>query len=346
MTTNSREVVENNQISISNNNNITIGKIIEKYNTIIIFIILIVVSSFLSESFFTRQNIYNILRQQAATLCLSMGMLMVLLLGEIDLAAGATAGLSGMIFVLAMSEWGFNGMTGLVLALLLTLGIGVAVGLLEGLMVSRLKLAAFIVTLAFQTINRGITYILSNGQPIRLEGANTGSDFWIRFGSTSVPVIGLPWVVVIVAIFAIVFSLIMKYTEFGRLIIATGSNKEAVRLSGININKYRISGFILCSVMSAVGGLFLTARASIAVANAGVGYELDAIAGCIIGGTSLFGGKGTIVMAIIGTLILGLISNIMNLMSIASYPQQVIKGVIILLAVIMQMATDKRIIGD
>jgi len=316
--------------------------ILVKYNTIFIFAVLVILSSALSTSFFTLQNIFNVLRLQAPHLCISMGLLFVMLIGGIDLAAGATAGLTGMIMVMSLTKWGFFGYGGLAGAILVALAVAVVIGLLIGILISYVNLVPFIVTLAFSSICRGLTYILSGGQPVRLESANPGSAFWIDMGAGSVPGLGIPWAVLITFIFIIAFHLIKRYTGFGRMLLATGSNEEAVRLSGVNVNKYKISGYVISAFMAATAGMLIAARASIAAANAGTNYELDAIAGCVIGGVAMKGGKGDVFLVVIGSLTLGLIGNIMNLLSLAAYPQQVIKGCIILAAIILQIATDTR----
>jgi ribose transport system permease protein len=329
----------------SSGEKIPVSHFLIKYNTIIIFVALIIVSSFLSDSFFTKQNVFNVLRQQSPYLCVSLGMLIVLLTGGIDLSAGSVAGVAGMILAMALSRWGFTSMPGLLVAMIMVLAIGCLNGFIMGALISYLKLAPFIISLAFMTIGRGIAYMLTYGQPVRLDKTLTSNKFWVDFGSKYEPLIGIPWPVLLVIALIIIFHLLMKYTRFGRLIIAIGSNEEAVRLSGINVNKYKIPAYMICSTMAALAGTLVTARAALGTAITGDGYELDAIAGCVIGGASLSGGKGSVIMTVIGMLTLGLIGNIMNLMSIAAYPQRVIKGIIIVVAVIMQTITNKEKAG-
>lgn len=318
-----------------------VWRFLVKNNTIVIFVILVIISSFLSDAFFTSKNIYNVLRQQAPILCVGIGMLIVLLSGGIDLSAGSIAAVAGVIMSMALTKWGFTGIPGLLLAFVMSLCIGVLTGLIIGMLISYFKLAPFIITLAFQTVGRGMAYLLTSGQPIRLGKEAVSNKFMIDFGSMGDPVLGIPWPVLLILLLTILFILIMKYTAFGRKVIAIGSNEEAVRLSGIKVNKYKISTYVICSTMAALGGILILARAAVATANAAEGYELDAIAGCVIGGASLAGGKGSVIFTVIGVLTLGLIGNIMNLMSVATYSQRVIKGLIIVAAVLLQTATSK-----
>ena len=337
----STEIVQNSQPALMKKK-LTTGKIILKYNTILIFIILLIISSLLSDNFLTIQNIFNVLRQQAPVICIALGMLLVLLTGGIDLSAGSMAALGGMLLALMLSSWGFVSMGAGFGAIILVIVIGVVIGMAMGFMVAKLKMPPFIVTLAFMTIGRGLSYMLTSGQPVRLDTAMPSSNFIISFGSTGVPTIILPWAVLLYIVLIVIFALIMRYTAFGRLVIATGSNEEAVRLSGINVDRYKIAVYMISCAMAMIGGMLITARAAIGTPSAAEGLEMDAIAGCVIGGASLSGGRGKVSMTIIGVLILAMIGNIMNLMSIASYPQQVIKGFIILGAVFLQNVTKKR----
>lgn len=313
-----------------------------RYNTIFIFIILFVVSSFISSSFLSTQNIFNVLRQQAPNLVMGIGLLFVMLTAGIDLSAGSIAGLCGMIMAFAINEMGLKSIMGLAGAYVLSIGTGCLFGLVMGLLVSKGKMAAFIVTLAFSSIGRGLAYMISGGQPIRIDKDSAAGQGIINFGKDSLFVQGgLPLHVVLIIALVILFLFILKYTAFGRIIISIGSNEDAVRLAGIKVDRYKTGAYMICSSMAALGGILIASRAAIGTSTAGDGLELDAIAGCVIGGTSLEGGKGNIILVIFGVLILGLIGNIMNLMSIPDYPQKVIKGLIIVGAVALQMATSR-----
>lgn len=319
-----------------------VGYVLLKYNTVFIFILLLIVSSVLSSNFLTMQNVLNVLRQQASVVCISLSMLLVLLTGGIDLSSGSMAAVGGLLAALMLSQWGFVGAGTEYLVILIVIIAGCAVGAVIGFLVAKMKMPAFIVTLAFMTIGRGIAYMLTEGQPIRLDGKMASSEFFINLGKGQDPLLNIPWTVLIYIVLIVVFALVMKYTAFGRLVIATGSNEEAVRLSGINVDRYKIAVYMISSAMAMFAGILIMSRAAIGTPSAGDGAEMDAIAACVIGGASLSGGKGKVGMTIVGVLTLALIGNIMNLMSIASYPQQVIKGFIIIGAVLLQNINKKK----
>ncbi len=313
-----------------------------KYNALVILVVLIVASSIMSDVFFTWMNIFNLLRQLTPLMIVSLGMLLVILTGGIDLSVGSIAGVSAMIMSVSIESWQWNSLGGLLMGLLVTLAIGFAIGSINGLLVSVLNMAPFVATLAVMTMGRGLAYLITNGQPVRLPVEVTATKVLNEFGSGNIPVLGFPWPILLAIIMGVIFILITRYTIFGRLVIATGSNETAVRLAGISVQKYKYLAYAFCGMLCALAGVASMSRAAIGVPIAGTGYELDAIAACVIGGASLSGGKGTALNTIIGVIILGLITNIMNLLSIASYPQQIIKGAIIIFAVLLQGIGDKR----
>lgn len=328
--------------SSTNKSRMTIGQFFLKHNTLIIFFILLIISSIASPSFLTKQNIFNVLRQQAPIVVMALGILLVLLTGGIDLSAGSIAAVGGMLIAMLVNKIGFN-VGSLLLSVLIMLALGLLIGLVMGLLITKMKMPAFITTLAFMTIGRGAAYMFTSGQPVRLNKELPGALWLINFGSKTTPSLGIPWAVILYIFIIAIFAIIMKYTSFGRLIIASGSNAEAVRLSGVNVNYYITAAYMICSCVAVLGGVLITARAAIGTPSAADGYEMDAIAGCVIGGTSLSGGKGKVGLTILGVFTLAMIGNIMNLLSIASYPQQVIKGLIIIGAVILQNLSSKKV---
>lgn len=301
---------------------------IREYNAILIFFTLVLVGSIISDSFFTERNIFNVLRQVAGLGIISMGMLMVILTGGIDLSVGS---------VLAFASVGvayFLQSMPLPLALISTITIGGLIGAVSGYFVSAKKIAPFVVTLAFMTIARGFAFMLSKGAPIM-----TDNNTLLTFGSGYFLKIPYP-VFLMLGIFIIIYG-ILKYTSFGRIVKAIGSNEECVRLSGITVKYYKLSVYVFSGAFAALGGIISTSRTGVGSPIVGTGYELDAIAAVVIGGASLNGGKGTAINTLMGVFILGVIGNIMNLMNIPSYPQQVIKGVIIIMAVFFQRSKAK-----
>jgi ribose transport system permease protein len=305
-----------------------IGKAINfllKYNTIVIFVALLITSSFASDVFFSQRNIFNLLRQVAGIGAVSMGMLLVILTAGIDLSVGSISALASVLsahLLLSMP---------LPAAIILTILVGVLLGSCSGFLVANRRVAPFVATLAMMTIARGLAFIVSKGRPILLTESgqalkNFGSDYWLAIPQP---------VFVMFLIFIIVFVL-LRYTVFGRLVIAIGSNETAVRLSGIRVAIYKFLVYCIAGGFAAVAGIISTARTGVGSPIVGMGMELDAIAAVVIGGASLSGGKGTALNTLLGVFILGMIGNIMNLKNVPGYSQQVIKGLIIIFAVLLQ----------
>ncbi len=301
-----------------------------EYNTILIFLIMLAISAMVSEAFFTYSNLYNLLRQVTPVGIISMGMLLVILTGGIDLSVGSIVAMVGVLCAL------FTHTMPLSMALLAALVCGILVGGLSGYLVAYHKMAPFIATLALMSIIRGLGFIFSKGAPVIVaESASVLTDF----GSGSF--LGLPnpgWVLIIVFV---ITAVLLKYNAFGRIVIALGSNEEAVRLSGLKVKAYKFSVYAIAGGLSAIAGIILTARTSVGAPVTGVAMELDVIAAVVIGGASLMGGRGSAINTLLGVLILGMIGNIMNLLTIPAYSQQVIKGLIIILAVLLQRFQDK-----
>lgn len=296
---------------------------LQKHITLVVLVLLLVVSGILSPKFLTAQNIFNLLRQNAGTAIVSMGMLLVILTGGIDLSVGSTVALSGVLCAYFMQTMSVP------LALLLTLLCACLVGAIAGYFVAFQKIAPFVVSLASMTAARGIAYIVSRGTPIPVK-----SESVLAFGKGSL--FGVPFPAIAMVVVVILVAFLLKCTSAGRFIQAIGSNETAVRLSGIQVNRYKWLVYVLAAACCAVAGIISDGRTGVGSPNIAEGMELDAIAACVIGGASLSGGYGTALNTLIGMLILGLIGNIMNLMNIANYPQQVIKGVIIIAAVLLQ----------
>jgi ribose transport system permease protein len=296
-----------------------------KYNTVFIFLIMLLVSALVSDVFFTSANLFNLIRQVTPVGIISMGMLMVILTGGIDLSVGSVVAMVGVLCAL------FTQTMPLPLVIITSLACGLLVGSLSGYLVSVHKIAPFIATLALMSIVRGLGFIFSKGAPVLVaDSASALTDFGSG-NSFGIPNPAL----VLLSIFAIT-AVLLRYNVFGRIILAIGSNEEAVRLSGINVSAYKFSVYAIAGGLSAVAGIITTARTAVGSPVLGVGMELDVIATVVIGGASLRGGKGSAINTLLGVLILGMIGNIMNLMNIPAYSQQVIKGLIIVSAVLLQ----------
>lgn len=296
-----------------------------KYDTLFIFLLLLAISSLVSPSFLTGENISNLLRQNAPIGLVSLGMLLVILTGGIDLSVGSIVAFSGVVFALLSYEVYFAA------GFLLVLLGGIAVGATSGYLVAFRKITPFIATLALMTVVRGLAYLLSKGAPITV-GPHSSSILFLGTGT----ILGVPIsAIILFAVFGLAFVM-LRYHVFGRCIIAVGSNEEAVRLSGISVERTKLWVYIIAGFLTAFAGLMTVGRTGVGTPNIGIGLELDAIAAVVIGGASLMGGKGSVINTLFGVLILGMIGNIMNLMDVTAYMQQVVKGLIIVLAVLFQ----------
>jgi len=312
-----------------------------KYNIYIMLVALIVVSAWLSDAFLTQRNMYNLMRQLVPLCLVSIGMLLVILTGGIDLAVGSVAAVGAMTVAMALPYAPGGGGIGLILCIILAVAAGAALGAVTGFLIAFFRMAPFIASLAMMTMARGFAFMMSNGQPVRFPRELEAANILKQFGSKGLPILGVPWPVVMIAIVIIGFIILMRRTKFGRLIIATGSNEVAVRLAGLSVARYKFAAYAIAGALAGLAGVVATSRTAVGTANIGMGLELDAIAACVIGGALLSGGKGTVINTVIGVFILGLIGNIMNLLSVPAYPQQIIKGVIIILAVLLQSAGTK-----
>ncbi|MCP3028478.1 ribose ABC transporter permease [Halobacillus sp. A5] len=290
---------------------------------ILILILLCIVMSFVAPNFLDGSNLTNILKQVSVTAILAAGMTIVILTGGIDLSVGSIVALSGVVSVMA-SQAGVHP----VLAMLAGVGAGYLVGFINGVFTAKAGLPAFIVTLASMTYVRGLAYVSSGGYPVVLE-SNT-----FRFiGSGSI--LGIPTPIYLMALVYLVMFYVLKYTMFGRHIYAIGGNAEAARLTGIKVKKTLVNVYSISGLLAGLGGVVLAGRLYSGQPTAGNMYELDAIAAVILGGSKLTGGVGKIQGTIIGVLIMGVITNGLTLMDVSYYSQLVVKGGVILAAVLI-----------
>ena len=319
-------------------------RLLKENSAYLIIFGLIVVSSFLSPVFFSKQNIMNIFRQQSPSMLLAIGAMLVIITAGIDLSTGAILAISNVCVAYFITNLNYYTPSGVLLSIIVGIAIGTAVGCMNGAIVAWLNMPPFIVTLAMTTIVRGIAYVITYGSPIRLPvdpGIHKGGYAFFYFGQNGDPLLGVPYTAWIVILFIIFFWFVMRYTTYGRILVATGSNTDAARLAGINVKKYIFSAYAISGFLAGVAGVLITARAGIATPNVGNGFELNAIAAVVIGGASLAGGKGTIGKTIVGVFIIALISNIMTLTGVPPYPQQIIQGIIIIVAVLLNAGKEK-----
>lgn len=306
-------------------------KFLVKYNTIFIFILLVIFSALISDVFFTSVNLSNLLKQVSGIGIISIGMLIVILTGGIDLSVGSMVALLAVAFAILVNIFA------LPLAILMTIVIGFGLGSISGYLVAYQKMAPFVATLALMTIARGMSFIYSKGSPVTF--TTVGGKFMSDFANNST--LGIPNIAIVFFIIVICTMVMLHYNVFGRLIIAIGSNEEASRLSGIKVNKYKFLVYAISGALAATAAIIVASRTNLGSPNMGMAWELDAIAAVVIGGASLNGGKGTAINTLMGVLILGLIGNILNLLNVPSYPQQVVKGAIIIFAVLLQRFESK-----
>ena len=306
-------------------------EILNKFKTGIGLLALVIVLSFMSPYFLTIPNLLNVVRQVSIIAIVSFGMTMVILTGGIDLSVGSMLAFSGAISAGMMVNSGLN----VFLAILIGLAAGTALGLFNGFAVAKGKLPAFIVTLAMMTLARGFTLIYTNGRPI------SGFDETFRFLGAGY-IAGIPVPVIIMFSLLIIIYILLKKTPLGRYIYAIGGNEKATKLSGINTDKIKIAVFGLNGFLAAASGIILTSRLNSAQPMSGQGYELDAIAAVVLGGTSLSGGSGGVVGTIIGALIIAVLNNGLNLLNVSSFYQLVAKGAVILLAVYLDRKSQQQ----
>lgn len=298
---------------------------LQKLGPVIGLLLIVVIISVMSPSFLTMNNLFNVLRQVSINALIAFGMTFVILTGGIDLSVGSILALTGAVTAGMMA----SGMDP-VLAMLIGVLLGVILGAINGLIIAKGKVAPFIATLATMTIFRGLTLVYTEGRPISGFGDSIafqmlGKGYFF----------GIPVPVVTMAIAFAVLYFILKKTTFGRRVYAVGGNEEASKLSGINADRIKIYVYSLAGGLTAIASLILTSRLNSAQPTAGSMFELDAIAAVVLGGTSLTGGRGWIVGTLVGALIIGVLNNGLNLIGVSSFFQQVVKGAVILIAVLL-----------
>ncbi|SEA42098.1 ABC transporter permease [Paraburkholderia sartisoli] len=296
-----------------------------RFNTVAILVVLMIAASFVSEDFLSVPNLANISRQVAGVGIMSVGMLLVVLTGGIDLSVGSIAALGSVLSAMLIPQHG------LFFALCASLFVGALCGFVSGVLVAWSRLTPFVVTLAMMTVARGIAMIVSNGSPILVDDPGQAL---LDFGRHAY--FGIPGPTFVMLIVFIAGGFALNRLRAGRIVRAIGSNEEAVRLSGVPVARHVLGTYVASGVLAALAGIISTSRAGVGAPTVGVGDELTVIAAVVIGGASLAGGKGGALNTLMGVLILGVIGNIMNLASVPGYHQQVVMGVIIVAAVLSQ----------
>lgn len=300
----------------------------QQIGVVIALLLLILVASLVSDRFLTVPNLLNILRQVAIVGILAMGQTFVILTAGIDLSVGAILGLSVVLFASLLEGHG------LAVAIPLGLCAGIAVGLVNGIGVAYARIPAFIMTLGMLSFARGLAFIHTGGTPIPILNENY---YYVGNGY----VLGMPIPALIFIATLVVSAIVLRLTPFGRCVYAIGSNEDAARLSGVPVRRYKMLVFVVCGFMAALAGMVFSSQLSVGTPIAGQGYELDAIAAVVVGGTSLFGGKGSVFGTFVGTLIIGILANILNLTGVDPFVQQLAKGALIVVAVYVMSRSNR-----
>jgi len=303
--------------------------ILRKYGIYVAFVGVIVILSIISPSFLTLRNLLNIVRQSSIHGVMAVGMTFVILTAGIDLSVGSVLALTGVL----CASFEHAGMP-VVLIVIATLGIGALIGSVNGLIITKGKVTPFVVTLGMMSVARGLAHIYTDGQPISGFG-----DSFRYIGASGF--LGVPVPIIIFVLTLLIAAVVLRNTRLGRYTYAIGGNEEAVWLSGINVDRFKITAYAISGLTAALGAIILTSRLNAGESIAGAGYELDVIASVVIGGTSLMGGRGSVWGTFVGALLIGTINNGMNLLTIPSYWQLVVKGSIIVGAALIDRLREK-----
>jgi ribose/xylose/arabinose/galactoside ABC-type transport system permease subunit len=299
----------------------------------IALLVLIAASSLVSPHFLNPTNLLNVLRQVALYGILGVGMTFVILTRGIDLSVGSIVAFSGVLGATLMEE----GLP-IPLTVLCSLAAGTLMGVVNGLGVAFLRVPAFIMTLGTMVMIRGFGLMLAEGGTVN-PGKEAENFFWLGGGY----LVAVPTPIYVFAAVCLVAYVILSHTTFGRAIFAVGSNDEAARLSGIDVPITSFAVYVICGFLAALSGLIFLSRLSVGDPNSGLGLELEAITIAVIGGTSLFGGEGGVAGTIGGAMILAIIANVLNLAGVSPFSQQVVKGAIIILAVLLETGRRRRV---
>lgn len=316
-----------------NVDNRKIWLIARKYATMFILVIFLIAMAFLSDRFFTFKNLTNVGRQISLNAILALGMTLVIISGGIDLSVGGVCALGCCVCAKILNSTGSS-----LLAIAVVLLIGLAVGAFNGFVVSKTGIAPFIVTLSTVSIIRGITLVMTNASPMPISNA---AFKFIGQGT----LLGIPFPIYITLILAIITAFVMNKTVFGRYVYAIGGNERSAVVAGIQVKKVKISVYMLSGFLAAFTAIIYTSRLSSGVPSLGDGFEMDAITAAVIGGASLAGGQGHIWGTMIGAVIIGILNNALNLLNINSYFQDIVKGVVVLLAVLFDFFIQSRIVS-
>ena len=302
----------------------------KEFTMLIVLVIMIIICIFINPVFISMSNVMNLLAQNSIIGVMALGMVFALITGSFDMSVSSTGALTAVVSTYMFIEFG------LAAGIFTGLCVGIAVGLINGLLVTKVGVNAFVTTLGTQTSVRGLVYIITGAKPITGIPADYNFIGMGKIGGIF-PVPALIWIIL-----AVIMAFVLKKTRFGQYVYATGGNRKAAWLSGVNTDNIKISALVLSGLFAAIGGLIYTLRILMCTADGMDGYELKVMTACIVGGTSLDGGKGSISGCIIGTFIMGIILNILQLAGVSSFWQDAITGIILIGAVAIDSITARR----
>ncbi|MGB9343465.1 ABC transporter permease [Trichococcus sp.] len=306
-------------------------KRLNKLGPLLALVVLVIFVTIMNPSFMSPTNLLNLLRQVSTNALIAFGMTFVIITGGIDLSVGSTLALSSALMA-GMIASGLDPVLAMGMGLLL----GAFLGACNGVMITKGKMAPFIATLATMTIYRGLTLVYTDGNPI----TGIGNSFIFKYMGRGY-LFGIPFPVVVMLLFFGVLYVLLHKMTFGRKTFALGGNEKAAFIAGIKSDRIKIAIYSISGLMAAVAGIIITSRLNSAQPTAGNAYEMDAIASVVLGGTSLSGGRGRLVGTLIGALIIGTLNNGLNLLGVSSFYQQVVKGVVIIIAVLLDRKNKK-----
>ncbi|HIR77353.1 MAG TPA: ABC transporter permease [Candidatus Choladousia intestinipullorum] len=303
---------------------------ISRYGIYIIFLGIFIILSIINRTFFTAPNLINIAKQASTVAIIAIAQTLCLITGGMDLSSGSIMALAGV----TSATFGLADHTNMPAAFVVAIGVGMLCGLVNGIMIAKGNIPAFIATLGMQQMARGMALLFTNATPVF--GL---SDTYTFLGSGKIA--GIPMLVIVMIIVIILAAFLLNRTKFGRHVYAVGGNELSAHVSGIKVDRVKLQVYVMAGALAGLGGLLLAGRIKSGTPTMGEGYELDAIAGAVIGGVSTSGGIGTVYGAVVGSLLMAMITNGLDLLNVSAYYQQIIKGMIIVLAVLLDVKTKK-----
>ena len=323
----------NTEISLNKQYKLKFKKFYSQYTYLFSFIALVIVASIINKQFLTYANLSTLMLQSTIKGIIALGMTLIIISGQIDLSVGSMAALVAGLGVVVL-----NTTHNIFLMLIFCMAFGTILGMVNGLLVTKGKIAAFIVTLATMSAYRSIIIQLGQGGPFNVKPELNDSFRMIAAGNIA----GIPNLAIVFVLAMVIMTFIMSKTKFGRYVYAVGSNENAARLTGINVNRIKVLCFSITGLLTGLSAFLLTSRlTSITAPNAGISFELDAIAAVAIGGTAMNGGRGKIVGTFLGAIMLQMIEGILIAAKIPPFLTGLVKGIIIILAVLFQSRKNK-----